>query len=432
MRPRRVPAEELALLLGLEAGNLSDRCIMSIEKPKLDDLKIDRSGGGMEVPWGALITVVVVLLLAGGGFLYWRKQAAIPVVRTALVSEETKSSGNTVLNASGYVTARREATVSSKVTGQVTEVLFDEGQKVEQGQVLARVDPSNLETSLRQAEAQLEVSKVALDETQELMDQAERELKRIRSLASNNIASSSDLDQAQSNFSSLRARLARMKVEVTAADRQVGVWKQQLDDTVIRAPFSGVIISKAAQPGEIISPMSAGGGFTRTGIGTIVDMASLEIEVDVNENYINRVEPGQKVEAVLDAYTDWKIPAKVIAIIPTADRQKATVKVRIGFDKLDPRILPDMGVKVSFQGATEVATAPRGITVPKAAVRNNGGQDMVLVLAEGKLERRAVKLGLERNDEVAVLSNLKGGERVVVEGPETLKDGDRVKEKANE
>ena len=144
------------------------------------------------------------------------------------------------------------------------------------------------------------------------------------------------------------AHLAQQKLDVVVAERNVALWQQQMDDMIIRAPFDGVVTTKDAQPGEMISPVSAGGGFTRTGIGTIVDMDSLEIEIDVNESYINRVEPGQPVEATLDAYPDWKIPCKVIAIIPTADRQKSTVKVRVGFDQLDPRILPDMSVKVAF------------------------------------------------------------------------------------
>ena len=143
------------------------------------------------------------------------------------------------------------------------------------------------------------------------------------------------------------------------------MWQQQMDDMIIRAPFDGVVTTKDAQPGEMISPVSAGGGFTRTGIGTIVDMNSLEIEIDVNESYINRVEPGQPVEATLDAYPDWKIPCKVIAIIPTADRQKSTVKVRVGFDKLDPRILPEMGVKVAFRRQRPAATAGHTVIVPK-------------------------------------------------------------------
>ena len=206
------------------------------------------------------------------------------------------------------------------------------------------------------------------------------------------------------------------------------MWKQQLDDTTIHAPFAGIVTSKNAQPGEMISPMSAGGGFTRTGICTIVDMNSIEIEVDVNESYINRVEPGQRVEAVLDAYPDWHMPAKVIAIIPAADRQKATVKVRVGFEKLDSRILPDMGVKVAFQSAGNGQPAARNIAVPKIAVRQRDGRDMVWVVRDDRVERRAVTLGATRGDEVTIEAGLNDGEKIVVEGPADLTDAARVTE----
>jgi len=398
---------------------------------KLDELKIDRTRSRDPLPWGRILLVILIIAGLGFGAYAWASRKATPEVKTFTVAEASNGAGGsqTVLNASGYVTARRQATVSSKVTGQVTEVLFDEGQHVAIGQVLARIDPSNIETSLNHAKALLAVAKSAVFETTTQFQQAGRDLKRTSDLFTHRISTQAELDKAQSDADALHARLERQQAEIVVAEREVATWQQQLDDTVIRAPFPGVIVSKSAQPGEIISPMSAGGGFTRTGIGTIVDMASLEIEVDVNENYINRVEPGQLVDAVLDAYQDWHIPCKVIAIIPTADRQKATVKVRISFDKLDPRILPDMGVKVSFQqNATNSATQLGGITVPKTAVRKDGQQDIVFVVADNKLERRAIKAGGTRDDEVTVLSNLKSGEKVVVEGPENLKDGDRVKE----
>ena len=239
--------------------------------------------------------------------------------------------------------------------------------------------------------------------------------------------------RAEAEAKSLAARLAKQSADVIVAENEVAVWKQQLDDTVIRAPFPGIVTSKNAQPGEMISPLSAGGGFTRTGICTIVDMGSLEIEVDVNESYINRVAPGQPVAATLDAYPDWKLPAKVIAIIPTADRQKATVKVRVGFEKLDARILPDMGVKVAFQGGEKeagaaAAEAAAGVLVPKAAVRPQGGRDYVWVVRNGRVERRTVTLGPARGDEFGVVAGVVTGERLMVEGPAGLADGAPVKE----
>jgi len=251
------------------------------------------------------------------------------------------------------------------------------------------------------------------------------------------VVSQAELDSAQAEVDSLAARQEAQEDEIVVADRRIDVWRQELSDREIRAPFDGVVVSKDAQPGEMVSPVSAGGGFTRTGVSTLVDMGSLEIEVDVNEAYIRRVEPGQRVEATLDAYPDWKIPARVIAIVPTADRQRATVRVRIGFDELDPRILPDMGVKVAFRepagdgAATAPAaagTAPRGVMIPAEALREDRGIDVVFVLEEGTVERRAVEVGDASGGDVTVLSGLSAGERVVVEGPDALADGGRVRE----
>jgi RND family efflux transporter MFP subunit len=229
---------------------------------------------------------------------------------------------------------------------------------------------------------------------------------------------------------SLRARLERQRAEVAVGERQVAVLLQQLEDLVIRAPFDGVVTTKDAQPGEMVSPVSAGGGFTRTGICTIVDMTSLEIEVDVNESFINRVQPGQPVEAVLDAYPDWKMPARVKAIIPTADRQKATVKVRVSLEALDPRILPQMGVKVAFRDTVTVAAGKPLVTVPKDAVQTEQGRSVVWVVSQGRAERRAVTLGERRNDELTVLAGLAVGERVATSNLQALSDGARVKELA--
>ena len=323
---------------------------MSSDKPPLDALRIERreEQPSSARPWLA-VAVVVLLLLAGAAVWWYSRSSAVEVQTAVARAAGGNSSDRTVLNASGYVTARRQATVSSKVTGKVTEVLIEEGMKVTNSQVLARLDDSNIKTSLDVAVAQLASAKAALAETEAQLTNAVLDYQRTTDLAKNHIASQSDLDLAESNAKALQAHLAQQKLDIVTADRQVASWQQQLDDMIIRAPFDGVITTKDAQPGEMISPVSAGGGFTRTGIGTIVDMTSLEIEIDVNENYIERVAPGQEVVATLDAYPDWKIPCKVIAIIPTADRSKSTVKVRVGFDKLDPRILPDMSVKVAFR-----------------------------------------------------------------------------------
>ena len=300
--------------------------------------------------------------------------------------------------------------------------------KVKAGQVVARLDDSNVKTSLEVAQAQSASAKAALAETEAQLKDADQEFQRTTELAKQHIASQSDLDLAESNAKSLQAHLAQQKLDVVVADRNVALWQQQMDDMVIRAPFDGVVTTKDAQPGEMISPVSAGGGYTRTGIGTVVDMGSLEVEIDVNESYINRVEPGQPVEATLDAYPDWKIPCKVIAIIPTADREKSTVKVRVGFDQLDPRILPDMSVKVAFRGVTG-ATAARAVMVPKSAVQNQDGRDEVFVVQGGRAERRAVTVSDTQGDDSVLSAGVSAGEKVVVDAPADLKDGMAVKEK---
>ena len=407
---------------------------MSPDKTTLDELRIDRAATPRRQSRRWLIGVALSFLLAGGAIVWWINRPEVMAVRTVAVRESSSSSGGgqqTLLNASGYVTARRLSTVSSKVSGKVMEVLVEEGMKVEAGQVLARLDSSNAEKSLELAMAQLESARKALDETKANLDRAESEVRRASQLAAEKLVTSSELERVEAEAKSFKARLAKQTADITVAEHEVAVWRQQRDDTIIRAPFAGVVTSKNAQPGEMISPMSAG-GFTRTGICTIVDMSSLEIEVDVSESYINRVEPGRPVEATLDSYPEWKIPAKVIAIIPTADRQKATVKVRVGFEKLDPRVLPDMGVKVAFQSgsqsAVEAPSDSRSIVVPKAAVRQRDGRDVVWVVRDGRVERRAVIVGVSRDDQVSIAAGLSGGERVVVDGLDNLADNIRVTE----
>jgi RND family efflux transporter MFP subunit len=406
---------------------------MSVSKPPLDELRIER--GAEREPesktWMAVAAAAVIVLVLALVAMVWHSRSGGIVVHTAVARDlggGGSSGERTVLNASGYVTARRAATVSSKVTGKVVELLIEEGMKVKAGQVVARLDDTNVKTSLDVAQAQLESAKTAVEETRAQLKQAESEFQRATNLANKNIESQSDLDKAESDAKSLRARLARQERDITVAERQVDLWQQQMDDMVIRAPFAGIVTTKDAQPGEMISPVSAGGGFTRTGIGTIVDMDSLEIEIDVNESYINRVQPGQPVVATLDAYPDWKIPCKVIAIIPTADRQKSTVKVRVGFDKLDPRILPEMAVKVAFHETSGgPATATRTVMVPKSAVLSRDGRDVVFVVQNGRAERRAVTVIDTQGDDSELSAGVSAGESVIVDSPAGLTDGMAVK-----
>ena len=407
---------------------------MSDLSTDLAALRIPAEDRGGRRGAGAIIAAVVVLLLVAGGFWFYttRLQAATVKVASAAAPQATGANGAmSVLNASGYVTARRRATVSSKVTGKVVDVLVEEGHPVREGQVLAHLDDTQARAALNFAEAQLASSRKAAAEDEARLHQAELQLGRLQQLVKENVVGKAELDGAQADVDALRARIAYSRQQVGVAERQVELQRTNLNDTVVRAPFSGIAISKDAQPGEMISPVSAGGGFTRTGICTIVDMTSLEIEVDVNESYINRVRTGQKVEAVLDAYPDWTIPAHVITTIPSADRQKATVKVRIGFEQLDPRMLPDMGVKVSFLAEQPVAGQPQRAVprslVPKTAVRSIDGRAVVFVVNGDRVERRAVSVGDTNGDQVGVLSGVSPGDRVVVDGPQTLKDGDKVK-----
>ena len=419
-------------------------------KDELASLRIDKSarGGGGR---GALIVVVILLLAVVAGVIYWTRREPVLEIRTAEAAVRSGAAGaaNSILSASGYVTARRRATVSSKVTGKVLEIFVEEGKAVRQGQVLARLDDSQLRAMLNVDEAQLNAARRAATENEARLREAELTLGRRQQLVKDKVISRAELDSAEAEVESLKARIAMAQQQVEVAQTQVAARQTDLADMVVRAPFDGVAISKDAQPGEMISPVSAGGGFTRTGICTIVDMSSLEIEVDVSESYINRVKAGQPVEALLDAYPDWRIPARVITTVPSADRQKATVRVRIGFDlpagsgsaragskgeQFDPRILPDMGVKVSFLSeAPEPVVAgeaarPR-LLVPKGAVRTVGGTAIVFVVKGERAERRAVKTGANDGDLVEVVSGLTAGDRVVTEGAATLADGARVKER---
>ncbi len=403
---------------------------MTPPKRNLDDLRIHRREARQPgfPGWLAVGLLLGLVVVVAGAFLWWKTGNKTFVVRTVAARQAVEDAGErTVLNGSGYVTARREATVSSKITGKVVEVLIEEGMKVSQGQVLARLDDTNVRASLLLAQAQLVSATNALLETRVRIREAEQELERQAGLLRGKIATQADYDHAQANALAYQARLVQQEADVVVAGRTVDTWQQQLDDTVIRAPFAGIVTSKNAQPGEMISPISAGGGFTRTGICTIVDMDSLEIEIDVNESYINRVVAGQPAEATLDAYPDWKIPCKVIAIIPTADRQKSTVKVRVGFDRLDGRILPEMSVKVAFQETEAPATAGHSVSVPAAALHQEDGRWVVMVLREARAERRAVSVANSGSEEAIISAGLAPGEEVIVDWPAGLKDGTRVR-----
>ena len=400
-------------------------------KSDLDALRIEREperrGLGRWIVWTGLI--IVLAALGFGGWRWITRERPIEV-QTTTVTMRPAGTQAAVLNASGYVTARRRATVSSKITGKVVEVNVEEGRRVAQGQVLARLDDSTPRAALALAQAQAEAARRALRENEVRLAQAQLNQRRAAQLLQERIASQSQLDDAKAEADSIEARIGALQEQIRVAERQIEVQQADLDNYVIRAPFSGIAISKDAQAGEMVSPVTAGGGFTRTGICTIVDMNSLEIEVDVNESYISRVNAGQDADAVLDAYPDWHIPARVITLVPTADRQKATVLVRLAFKKLEPRILPDMAIKVTFLREGDDSTATDGKQpvplIPRPAIKTVGADNFAFVVRGDAVERRAIRLGGTDGDRVEVLAGLQPGDRVVLSPPPELVDQSKV------
>jgi RND family efflux transporter MFP subunit len=402
--------------------------------PDLQDdlaaLRIERAPGrrtGRRVGW-----LLLLIMASAGGLAAWRwtARAQLLEVETAIVSERAAGSQAAILNATGYVTARRRATVASQITGKLIEVNVEEGMAVRRGQILARLDDAALRATLALADAQVAAARRGVRENEVRFHEAQLTLARLTRLVADGISTQAELEAAQAQVDAFDARVVSAREQIRVAEQQAALARTNLDDAIIRAPFSGVAISKDAQPGETVSPVSAGGGFTRTGICTIVDMDSLEIEVDVNEAYINRLTPQQSASAALDAYPDSPFPAQVITMVPTADRQKATVRMRIAFEQRDPRILPDMGVKVTFlrdDGSAEVSAARSKRLVPKAAIKAEGNQSHAFVVpTTGIVDRRAVRVGGTDGDRIEVVAGLNAGERVVVSPPPELAAGTRV------
>jgi RND family efflux transporter MFP subunit len=404
-------------------------------KALLQQLRIDRTEGApasspVRRSW-LIGGTLGVLVLLGVGWWVFAGAKALAVHVAAARPMPGGAAGASVLDATGYVTARREATVSAQITGTVTAVLIEEGDHVKAGQVIGRLDDTAQRAALAQAQAALNSAQAQLTQDQVQLEQSIRDLKRAEDLVKRSLVSEQAVEQARTQVDAQSAQVLGQRRQIDLAAANLRSAQVQLDYCTVRAPFTGVVIAKSAQVGEIISPFSAGGSFTRTGIGTIVDMDSLEIEVDVNEAYINRVQPGQPVESVLNAYPDWKVPSHVIAIIPTADRSKATVKVRIGLDLKDDRIVPDMGVRVSFleekKPASEAQAPPKGVLVPLAAIRTAGDQNVVYVLQDKKAQQRTVTLGGTLGDARQVLTGLAAGETVIVDPPPGLTDGAAVR-----
>ena len=378
---------------------------MSDRENLLNNLKIDRSAAPSEddLPSNRLYMLGAAVLLVS--FFWWLflsddelKEVTTFTVKSLQMSD---SSATSILDASGYVVARRRATVSSKMTGKVMKVFIEEGMQVEEGQILAQLDDSTMVADLNYSQSQL--------------NEAKRIFNRTRELAKEELASQASLDSARAAVEGLEALNA--------------VRKQVVQDMKILAPFSGVVVYKAAQPGEMISPVSAGGGFTNTGICTIVDMDSLEVEVDVNEAFINRVKPGQPVITNLNAYPKWDIPSEVIAIIPTADRNKATVKVRIALLEKDERVLPDMGSRVSFLKKVETQKREEvreGVMIPLAALAILDDQSTVQVIDGSQIKLTRVKVAEETANYARIIEGLSSGMTVVAKFDKELENNQKV------
>jgi RND family efflux transporter MFP subunit len=403
----------------------------------IEQLRIERAP---EAPprravWWRAVFVVTVVVVGGAALYVWLPRAVpIQVAVAQPVSDAVSTPPSSILDASGYVVARRQATVSSKVTGKVVAVAIEEGQRVERDEIIARLDDTNARAAVDQARAEVEQARANLVAAEVAFANAKPTFQRNEQQLARAVISAQTFDTAKASYDAARTGLEVAARAVEVAEARLALAERNLDDTVVRAPFAGIVTVKAAQEGEMVSPVSAGGGFTRTGIGTIVDMSSLEVEVDVSENFINRVVPQQPATVTLNAYPDWRIPARVIAIIPTADRAKATVKVRVGFDVGDPRILPEMGARVAFLDATGAmrpaapsAVAQKPVLVPNESVQADGETGVVFVVADGGVERRTVRLGAQSAAGQVVLAGLAAGTRLARGDLSSLTDGSRVR-----
>lgn len=388
----------------------------------------DQGGGPPKWVWGGLAGLVALALAGGAAWWFVAGNKAVAVQTATVRANGQGPSADAVLQATGYVTARRMATVSAQMTGTLTEVLIDEGFKVRKGQVLARLDDTGLKAGLAAAEAQIRTAEANQGQLRAQLGQAQADERRQAELAASGMTTRQSREQAATAVKTVSAQLEAAQRQVELAQAQARQARVNFDYATVRAPFDGIVTARAAQVGEIISPLSAGGGFTRTGVGTIVDMDSLEVNVDVNEAYIAQVKADMPCEAVLDAYPDWKIPAHVVAVIPSADRGKATVKVRVALEQKDDRVVPDMGVRVSFLAAKPKAEARPvpGVLVPPDAVVERDGGPAVFVVQDGRAERRAVKVGGDIGKFRLATDGLKAGETVVVSPPAELKNGSNV------
>ena len=382
----------------------------------------------------AVVIIAVVVVLGRGSAV----PAQVVTVTTAAGGGEGAARGGNgavAVVANGYVVARTKAAVSAKIPGRLAVLNVSEGSEVQKGDIIARLDNADYAAAVGQAEAQLASAKATLIETQSDRDQLQREFVRVRDVRAQNqnLVSQQEVENAESKAQQGGARVDAQLARVAAAGAGLRVAQANLENTYIRAPFSGTVLRKEAEVGEVVAP-SVGGGLTRGAVVTMADLATLEVEVDVNEAYIARIQSSQQARITLDAYPDTAFRGAVRQIIPTADRQRATVQVKVAILDRDPRILTEMGAKVEFlqaarpavAGAAQPVERPR-IIVPAEAVRSENGRDVVWIVRDGRLQSRDVDAGPVSGNFREIRAGLSGGEQLLVGGVDKPRDGQRVK-----
>ena len=394
---------------------------MTATPPDLSRLRIDRSEserpaagrGPRPIVIGAALVAVIIAVIA------WARLAPsamdVQVAVASAVGGGIVSGGG--ISASGYVVARTKASVSAKVPGRLAYLGVSEGSVVRRGEVIARLENADYRAAVNAADAhvkQLEIER----------DQANRDLERANKLHDQRVLSDAELETQS-------ARLRSLGAQVDAARAQLEVARASYENTIVLSPFDGTVLRKDAEVGEFVAPSTAGGGLTRSAIATMADLRTLEVEVDVNEAYIAQVKNGQRCRITLDAYPDTSFSGRVRQVVPTADRQKATVQVKVAILDRDPRILPEMGAKVEFvrsdDAAAAMPSAPRRVLVPSAAIVRGADGARVWVVENGRAAARTVEPGPTRGDQVEIRAGLTGGERVVLAVPAGMKAGTRVR-----
>jgi RND family efflux transporter MFP subunit len=411
--------------------------------PDLGQLRIDRDAPPPAVKRAfrrALWLAGATLVLGVAIVLWLRGGSAVPVQVVTVGAREAVGGGGgdaggagVGVVANGYVVARTKAAVSAKIPGRLASLGVSEGSFARKGDVIARLDNADYTAAVGQAEAQVATARATLIELTADRDQLQREFARVRDLHTQNpnLVSQQEVEAADSRARQGDARVQAQQARVEAAAAALRLAQANFENTVIRAPFTGTVLRKEAEVGEVVAP-SVGGGLTRGAVVTMADLSTLEVEVDVNEAYIARVGSAQPARITLDAYPDTTFRGRVRQVVPTADRQRATVQVKVAILEHDPRILPEMGAKVEFleEAALRAAAgpvAPRRLTVPAAAIRSENGRAVAWLVREGRLERREVDAGPVSGSLREIRSGLSGGEVLLVGGVENPRAGQRVR-----